>query len=350
MQKILVIEDSFEVRENLEETLELYGYTVITAADGDEGVKVALAESPDLILCDVMMPKLDGFGVLKILSQRTETVRIPFIFLTAKSEKEDFRRGMDLGADDYITKPFYKDDLLQAVETRLEKSARLQQQFEPNKEGWGAFINEAKGYEELKKLSKNYESRQLKRKEVLFEEGSLPRYLYLVETGKLKLYKTSDYGKELIIDRRGAGDFVGYSALIKEEVFNFSAAALEATTVGLIPRENFVKLMFSNKDVASRLVRMLADNLAERETQLLQQAYHSVRKRVAESVLKLHRDAQREGKEDFHILRDDLARMVGTATESVIRMLTEFRDDGYIIVKGGAIQVVEPAKLEGMPG
>ena len=349
MKKILVIEDNPEVRDNVEETLELYGYAILGAADGDEGVKLAMSERPDLILCDVMMPKLDGFGVLKILSQRSETARIPFIFLTAKSEKEDFRRGMDLGADDYITKPFYKDDLLQAVETRLKKSERLQQHFAPNAEGWDAFINEAKGYEALKKLTSSYESRQLAKKELLFEEGTRPRYLYLVESGRLKLYKTSDYGKELIIDQRGAGDFIGYSALIKEENYNMSAAALVPTTVGIIPREDFTKLLFGNKDVASRLVRMLADNLVDRETQLLQQAYHSVRKRVADSILQLHRDAQAAGQDEFYILRDDLARMVGTATESVIRMLTEFREDGYIQVKNSSIRIVAPEKLARIP-
>lgn len=106
MKKILVIEDNLEVRENLEEILELYGYDVETAENGKIGVHKALEKQPDLILCDVMMPELDGFGVLNILSRKDKTNGIPFVFLTAKSEKEDWRRGMNLGADDYITKPF----------------------------------------------------------------------------------------------------------------------------------------------------------------------------------------------------------------------------------------------------
>ena len=121
-KKILVIEDNLEVLENLGEILELYGYEVQEAKDGKEGVECALKNPPDIILCDVMMPQLDGFGVLNILSKKPATADIPFIFLTAKSEKEDFRRGMNLGADDYITKPFYKDELLQVIETRLKKS------------------------------------------------------------------------------------------------------------------------------------------------------------------------------------------------------------------------------------
>ena len=121
MKKILVIEDNEEVRENLEEILELYGYDVDSAADGKIGVEKALKSPPDLILCDVMMPRLDGFGVLNILSKKSTTANVPFIFLTAKAEKTDFRRGMNLGADDYITKPFFKDELLAVIETRLKK-------------------------------------------------------------------------------------------------------------------------------------------------------------------------------------------------------------------------------------
>ena len=116
MSKILVIEDNFEVRENLCEILELTGYEVYSAPNGKIGVQMAISKEPDLIICDVMMPELDGFGVLKILNRNTHTNDIPFIFLTAKAEKSDFRKGMGLGADDYITKPFDDTELLEAVE------------------------------------------------------------------------------------------------------------------------------------------------------------------------------------------------------------------------------------------
>ena len=117
--KILVIEDNQDVRENLIEILELSNFTVLAAEDGLKGVEIAQTQIPDLILCDVMMPKLDGFGVLNILGKRPDTSGIPFVFLTAKAERSDFRRGMNLGADDYVTKPFYKDELLSVIETRL---------------------------------------------------------------------------------------------------------------------------------------------------------------------------------------------------------------------------------------
>lgn len=347
MKKILVIEDNFEVRENLEEILELSGYQVVTAEDGTVGVEMALTHSPDLILCDVMMPKLDGFGVLNILSKRPETSDIPFIFLTAKAEKTDFRRGMNLGADDYITKPFYKDELLAVVEVRLRKSELLRNKFDKTDGGLQAFIDEARGYEELKKLSVERKHKAYKKRELIFEEGDYPRYLYFVKSGKIKVYKTNDDGKEYIISLYTDGDFIGYVDLIKDTKYSESAAALEEAELSLIPKEDFQQLLHANRDVSSQLIKMLASNISEKEEQLLQLAYNSVRKRVANALILLH---EKEGKKDFNILRDDLARIVGTAKESVIRMLTEFKEDGYIDIVDGAIHIRNQTKLEHMPG
>lgn len=348
MKKILVIEDNAEVRENLEEILELSGYKVILAEDGTIGVEHALRDVPDLILCDVMMPRLDGFGVLNILSKKPQTSNVPFIFLTAKAEKNDFRRGMNLGADDYITKPFYKDELLSVIETRLRKSEQFRKQFERSEQGLSAFINEARGYEELKKLSNERRTKLLKKRESLFEEGDYPRYLYFLKSGKIKVFKTNEDGKEYIITIAGEGDFLGYIDLIKESRYTESAAALEDAEVSLIPKEDFATLLHANRDVASQLIKILANNIAEKEEQLLQLAYNSVRKRVANAVLLLA-DKTGDGSE-INILRDDLARIVGTAKESVIRMLTEFKEDGYIDINEGSITVKNADKLRNMPG
>jgi CRP-like cAMP-binding protein len=345
MKKILVIEDNEEVRENLEEILELYGYEIDSAEDGKAGVEKALKSPPDLIICDVMMPHLDGFGVLNILSKKSSTANIPFVFLTAKAEKADFRRGMNLGADDYITKPFYKDELLAVVETRLKKSERLRQQFDKTDQGLSAFINEAKGYDELQKLSDDRKTKDFKRRDLIFEEGDYPRYLYFVKSGKVKVFKTNDDGKEYIISIYKEGDFFGYIDLIKDDKYSESAAAMEASEISLVPKEDFSKLMHANKDVASQLIKILADNVTEKEEQLLNLAYNSVRRRVADAILLLNEKVE-DGK--ISILRDDLARIVGTAKESVIRMLTEFKEDGYIEIKDGSIRVLEAEKLRDM--
>ena len=127
MLKILVIEDDELIRETLLQLLESHSYRVIVAENGRFGVQMALAEIPDLILCDVQMPELDGYDVLRTLRQNSLAATIPFIFLTAQSDKTDFRRGMELGADDYLTKPFTKAELLGAIASRVSKRQSITQ-------------------------------------------------------------------------------------------------------------------------------------------------------------------------------------------------------------------------------
>jgi DNA-binding NarL/FixJ family response regulator len=133
MKKILVIEDEPEMRRNLVTVLRLEKYQPVAAENGRAGLDLARKEKPDLVLCDVMMPGLDGHGVLAALREDTATALIPFIFLTAKGEKDDLRSGMNLGADDYLTKPVAKADLLQAIEARLRRSAQqAKREFKPD--------------------------------------------------------------------------------------------------------------------------------------------------------------------------------------------------------------------------
>lgn len=125
MKKILVIEDEPEMRRNITTILRLEGFQPVAAENGRIGVSTAIKEKPDLVLCDVMMPELDGYGVIKELHNDPATMNIPFIFLTAKGERTDIRGGMNLGADDYLTKPVDKADLLRAINTRLSRAEQL---------------------------------------------------------------------------------------------------------------------------------------------------------------------------------------------------------------------------------
>ena len=122
MRRILVIEDEPEMRRNLTALLRFHDFETLEAENGRQGVEFARREKPDLILCDVMMPELDGYGVLQALQQEACLAAIPFIFLTAKGDKDDLRSGMNLGADDYLTKPVANNDLVNAVEARLRRS------------------------------------------------------------------------------------------------------------------------------------------------------------------------------------------------------------------------------------
>lgn len=346
MKKILVIEDNLEVRENLAEILELSGYEVATAENGKVGVQIARSDKPDLILCDVMMPELDGFGVLRILDQNPKTADIPFVFLTARAEKDDFRKGMNLGADDYITKPFDDVELLDAIEMRLKKSQRIRQSFDGTAQGLHSFISEARGEQELNKLSADREMQRYRKKDFIYEEGQYAKRLYFIASGKVKTFKTNDVGKEYIIKIHKAGEFLGYQALIKEDKYHESASALEDSELSLIPKEDFFALLYNNRDFSARFIKMLADNMEGQEEQLLSLAYNSIRKRVAESLLVLQ---ERFAKDGISILRDDLASMVGTAKESVIRTLTDFKNEGLIKIEGGSITILEAERLDAMP-
>src|SRR6185437_10007095 len=129
MRRLLVIDDHDDIRENIAEILTLAGYEVYTAENGKKGVEAALKLNPELVICDIMMPELDGYGVLHLLRKNEATMNTPFIFLTAKTERIDFRKGMEMGADDYITKPFDDIELLNAIETRLSKNEKQKAYF-----------------------------------------------------------------------------------------------------------------------------------------------------------------------------------------------------------------------------
>ena len=133
MRKILVIEDEPEMRRNITALLRYHEYEPIEAENGRKGVDLARREKPDLILCDVMMPELDGYGVLQALQQDAGLALIPFVFLTAKGDKDNLRSGMNLGADDYLTKPVANADLVRAIEARLRRSQQhARREFKPD--------------------------------------------------------------------------------------------------------------------------------------------------------------------------------------------------------------------------
>ncbi len=143
MTKVLVIEDDMKVQDTLVDILELEGFKTVVAGDGLQGIMQAKAEKPDLIICDVMMPELDGYGVLEQLRQDQATATIPFIFLTAKADRPDVRQGMVSGADDYLTKPFTPAELRQAITTRLEKQAVVMHQYQQERERAKQFYRQA---------------------------------------------------------------------------------------------------------------------------------------------------------------------------------------------------------------
>lgn len=347
MKKILLIEDNNDVRENTAEILQLSGYEVITAQNGKIGVELATGNKPDLIICDIMMPVLDGYGVLHMLSRNNETANIPFIFLTAKAERGDFRKGMEMGADDYVTKPFDDVELLNAIERRLKKAELMRQEFSRDIQGLNEFLDSAKSINDLKTLTGDRSTRVYKKKETIYSEGNYPNAVYFLAKGKVKTFKIHEGGKELITGLLKEGDFFGYAALLEEGQYKESAAALEDAEICTIPKEDFFGLVYKNAEVSRRFIKMLSDDLLEKEEQLIRLAYNSVRKRVAEALVTLT-DRYNQGdtsKFSMNISREDLANLAGTATETTIRTLSDFKEEGLVDVKGGTITVVNYDKL-----
>jgi CRP/FNR family transcriptional regulator, polysaccharide utilization system transcription regulator len=350
MKKILLIEDNPEMRENTAEILGLANYNVLTAVNGKEGVRLAQLEKPDLIICDIMMPELDGYGVLHMLSKNEETASIPFIFLTAKAEKSDHRKGMMMGADDYLTKPFDDMELLGAVETRLKKSEQMKARYAQNLDGLDKFFTEAQNLNDLVKLSGNRKVRTFRKKDAIYQEDAFPSGIFFLNKGKVKTSKISADGKEFITALINEGEFFGYGALLEDQPYSDTAVALEESEICIIPKEDFFSLLFNSRDVAAAFIRMLSNDVKDKEERLLHLAYNSVRKRVAEALLLLRQRYADERRDTFSmaISREDLANLAGTAQETVIRTLSDFKEEKLVEVKGSTITILDASKLERM--
>lgn len=348
MKKILIIEDDKAVRENTAEILELAGYKTATAENGKKGTQIVKDFLPDLILCDIMMPELDGYGVLQSLLKDPLTLSIPFIFLTAKTEKSEVRKGMELGADDYLTKPFEETDLLNAIETRLKKSESLKKKFSQTLQGLHDFLDQARGLNELSQLSLKKPLVNYKKKELVFNEGETPYHLFFLNKGKVKTFKGHNEGKEYLTQVYAAGDFFGYAPLLQNTSYSDSAMTLEDCEIYKIAKEDFTSLLYKNRDVAAQFIKMLSNHVTERERQLLSLAYDSVRKRVAQTLLLLAKKFQASSKKNLKVSvnREDLANMAGTATETVIRCLSELKAEQLIDIQGREIFLLNEIGLE----
>jgi DNA-binding response OmpR family regulator len=149
--QILIIEDNEDIRESTSEILELANYQVYQASNGKQGIDLAIKHIPDVILCDIMMPELDGYGVLHLLNKREDTALIPFIFITAKADRMEIRKGIEMGADDYLTKPYDDIELLNAIESRLKKRERQRNIYSSNLTQITNLFQASHGLEELQK-------------------------------------------------------------------------------------------------------------------------------------------------------------------------------------------------------
>ncbi|QED38119.1 response regulator [Antarcticibacterium arcticum] len=342
MKKILFIEDDTVVRENTAELLELSNYNVITGSNGKIGVALAKQELPDIIICDIMMPELDGYGVLQALAEDPETRHIPFIFLSAKTEHKDIRRGMDLGADDYLTKPFEEEELLSAIESRLAKVAILKNIQE--KESSSA--NQINTLNELRELVKKYEQQNYKAGETIYEEGKQGFHFYFIDRGVVKSHKMDQYGKELITSIYKEGDFFGNTSFNRPASYEEYATAMEDTRVYAVSKEELKEILSRNNKITLDLIDVMGDNISGIKEQLLEMAYGSVRKKTARTILLFSQNIRRHPTQSIRISRSDLASVAGMASETLIRTLSEFKKEGLLEIEGRNIKLLDVEALK----
>jgi CRP-like cAMP-binding protein/FixJ family two-component response regulator len=329
--KILLIEDNPEMARSITDILKLVKYDVIHACNGKEGVELARIHLPDLIICDVMMPELDGYGVIHIVSQIPATADIPFIFLSAKSTHEDLRAGMNLGADDYLFKPYEGAELLKIVDLRLKKSLKTK------KEQSGSFFysDQSAGltwdFQELKQFSQSWKLKTFKKKDFIFKEGQPSTHIYFIESGKVKCYMSNSYGKELITGIAGPKELIGYATILNDSEYIENAEAQEEIKIWSISRLEFISIIENNKALSFKFIRFLSNNLIQLEERLMELAYQPVRQRVAQNLIKLGKhvgNPSDSGK--INMSRKDISNVIGTATETLNRMVAEFKDDNLI--------------------
>ncbi|MDF4203298.1 response regulator [Maribacter sp. SA7] len=347
MKRILLIEDDKALRENTEELLELSGYNVTTAPNGKIGIETAIENLPDIIVCDIMMPVVDGYGVLENLSNNEKTKQIPFIFLSAKTEHKEIRKGMDLGADDYLTKPFEEEELMSAIESRLAKAELLKQMQDETSKEHGVSENEMRTIHELKNFfDDNGELTNFKQGETIYEEGARSNKIYLVLKGLIKCYNMDSDGKELITSLPKADDFLGFTSFLNNEPYQESATALVDVELAGISKENLKDILNENKTISLELMELLSANISNIKAQLLQMAYSSVRRKTAQTLLQFADIMNTKPDEPIRISRNDLASVAGIATESLIRTLSGFKKEGLIAIEGRNIQIVELKALQ----
>ncbi len=349
MTSILVIDDNKDIRENTAEILDLAGYKTFTAENGKKGVELALKEKPDVIVCDIMMPELDGYGVLHLLRKNPDVQNIPFIFLTAKTERSDFRKGMEMGADDYVTKPFEDIELLNAIEIRLKKAEVMKQKYLLSEQGIHQFLKDAKDAGMISQLSEQYSIGQHYKKQNLYQEGKRPRFLYYLVKGKVKGFKTHEDGKDYITDIFTDGDFIGYPALIEDKNYDDTTVVLEDSEIMQIPKDDFLQMIYGDMNVAAKFIKIITQNVKEKEERLLNLAYSSLRKRVAKALVDINAKFNEPGgTKPIEISREDIAHYVGTATESLIRTLSDFKSEKLIEIKDGKIRIIDAEKLKNL--
>ena len=345
MKKLLLIEDDLVLRENTAEILMLSNFEVITASNGLEGVALAKNSMPDIIVSDIMMPELDGHGVLEILANDEHTKYIPFIFLSAKTERKDVRKGMNMGADDYITKPFEEEELISAIESRIAKASILKDQ-RSLKRNTANQKNEIRSLNDLKTFFiDNGTKFTFKKDEVIYSQGAHSNFTYLILKGIVKLHQLDKNGKELTTKLNKVGDLFGYTSFTENITYQETATTIMESELVGISKQELRSIFDKNHGLTLELIQLLTEDLSGIKEQLVHMAYSNVNKKTASTILMFVEKLNCASGEAINISRNDLASVAGVATESLIRTLSSFKNQRIIEIEGRNIKILDLQRL-----
>ncbi len=340
---ILLIEDDETLLNNTKELLELSGYEVLTASNGKLGVSLAREKLPDLVISDILMPGLDGFGVYKALEKNKNTRQIAFIFMSAKSDPEDVRYGMNMGADDYIIKPFKESDLITAIASRLAKHDILKERKNKTRKVNSSLVT---NLEDLRSWFEAYgELVEIEKHEELYREERHASYVFLVDYGLIKTFRLDEYGKELITGISKKNDFLGFYSFKPGGMYPETAQAMEHSKLFRFSSEEFIQTLLKSQELTVEFAQLISENLSVLKTHLLDMAYSSVLKKTTNTILEFAEKIQGDPQQYIKISRSDLASVAGISTESFIRSLSSLKKDGLIDIVGRDIKILNLQKL-----
>lgn len=364
MKTILLVGFNDESRIHITEVLQMASYTIVHARTGREAVGVAVREHPDLVMCSMESESFDAYGLLRMLNSNRATSGIPCILCGDFTGKSEIRRAMESGADDVLERNCSDAEMLGAVSSRLLRFSNRNQAeerysdailgekvngaAEPDLSLSGTMSNTSDGID-VSLLHKHGRMKRFKKNETIYTEESTPHAVYYLVRGKIKTYRTHELGKEYITGLYAEGQFFGHIAALEEKVHTDAAQALDESDIIVVPNSEFLTVLLHSAVMSQRFLRMLADELDSKDDSLVKLAYNSVRKRVADALLALERQYH-VTPDPFHIAisRENLANLAGTATETTIRTLHDFKEEKLIDIKGSTIRILNLEKLKSM--
>ncbi len=341
--KILIIEDNTEMRENISEILDLAGYEVTNAEDGLKGIQAARTHKPHLILCDIMMPNLDGFGVLKIKQQDELLKNIHLIFLTAKAEREDFRKGMNLGAEDYLLKPFEDSDLLEVIENKLNKYKTLALNSTSKLLSGLIQFEEFESLDIIQDLLSKSSPKEFVKKSRLWQIQDNVNSIFYLESGLAKEVMDTVGGKEFIIDFHSSPGFTGLTYLFQSKYPSY-AELIDSAIIKALPKKSLEEIILKENLLTSYLHYINKLSLVQNQ-RLAINSFGNVREKLAFHLCQLDDKLKLS---HTHISREDFASYCGVAKETLIRTLTEFKDEKLIRLEQDGIIILQRQKLNSL--